>query len=199
MTIVEGYEMTGKTTRIRNYVKEGKLCLLNATKSFGFRDPNDEELFINSWELTYPQSWIIGASILKLGALGYNFDDLVLDRGIISSLVYHKMKKNSNVRYLENYIKDIIKYSESNEVTIEIMKHESMESAYEIFKKAKAERKFTDSYDDKDFDDYWVNYITYTALMEDEANRLARCASENGGYIKIVEVKIGSKDNKESE
>lgn len=199
MTIVEGYEMTGKTTRISNYVKEGKLCLLNATKSFGLRDPNDEELYINSWELTYPQSWIIGASIFKLGALGYNFDDLVLDRGIISSLVYHKMRKNSNVTYLENYIKDIIKYSESNEVIIEIMKHESMESAYEIFKKAKAERKFTDSYDDKDFDDYWVNYITYTALMEDEANRLARCASENGGYIKIIEVKIGSKDNKKSE
>ena len=200
MTIVEGYEMTGKTTRVQEYQKYGKKCMTNTTKSFGFKDPNPGEYgYISSWELTYPQSWIIGASIFRLGAIGFDLSGLVLDRGILSTIVYHKMKSGGRLDYLNNYISDIIEYSKTKNLEIELMVHKSKDSALKIFNAAKKGRNFKDSYDDKYFDNYWTNYVIYTALMADEARSLVARAKSQGGNIVFKEVKIEYKDNKEAE
>ena len=87
-TIVEGFDKVGKTTFIQGG-KGGKGTKLNKlSNQFGHTSMEGQ------YGIGYPQSWVIGAAMIHLVRQANIQEDIVVDRGILSSLVYGEIQEN---------------------------------------------------------------------------------------------------------
>lgn len=156
LTIIEGYEMTGKTTLVKDLI--GKIAWTDIAKGFGITTPE------GTHGVGYTGSWIIGATVAHLGAMGVDVSNVVLDRGILSSIIYGEMKdKFRDISHLTRYLEDLNKIG----CEIVICTHKNKESARKIFEKSKKERQdLKDAYDDDNFDSYWFNYSDFIARVK---------------------------------
>lgn len=151
LRIIEGYEMTGKSTMIRELQSmiPKLICWTDIAKGFGITSSKGD------YGVGYTGSWIVGATVAHLGSLGVDVSNVILDRGIVSSMVYGRLKDNFDGEHLERYLDDL------NDIGAEIvyLYHKDLDSARKIFESAQKDRKGeVDEYDPKNFDDYWTEY-----------------------------------------
>lgn len=151
LRIIEGYEMTGKSTLIRKLKEKSKdlICWSDIAKSFGINSSK------GSHGVGYTGSWIIGATVAHLGALGVDISKVILDRGILSSMVYGKLMDGFDGSHLERYLEDLDKIG----AEIVYVSHSNKETAKLFFDNAQRDRNGqVDEYDPTNFEDYWEEY-----------------------------------------
>lgn len=151
LRIIEGYEMTGKSTLIRKLKEKNKdlICWSDISKGFGINSSK------GTHGVGYTGSWIIGATVAHLGALGVDVSKVILDRGILSSMVYGKLMDGFDGSHLERYLEDL------NKIGAEIVyvSHSNQDSAKILFESAMRDRNGqVDEYDPTNFEDYWIEY-----------------------------------------
>lgn len=171
LTIVEGYEMTGKSTLVRDIEYTGLINSENEiskwsdiAKGFGITTPE------GTHGVGYTGSWIIGATVAHLGALGVDVSGVVLDRGILSSIIYGGMKDDfKEFSHLKRYLQDL-NYIGCN---IIVCQHKDKKSAEYVFNKSRIEREgLEDAYDDRTFDEYWKNYTEFCRRVKEAVELL---------------------------
>lgn len=177
ITIIEGFDITGKTTYIKSM--KDKLIFSQYKEKFGATSTK------GMYGIGYNNLWIIGALLSHLGVNKMLTEkEIVLDRGILSTLVYGKFQKGYKAsNYIETYIQDI---KDSNSKIIYFY-HETKETAMYLFNKSRKERLNSDEYDNfSDFKNYWDQYTIFHTEFKLQIKRLQK----EGVDIEMKKVKV---------
>lgn len=147
MIIIEGFKRVGKDTYLNKKREQGAIII--NYDDFGFKDKEHG--------CGQESAWIVGATLSKLPLN----DEIYLNRGILSTMYYHKGAAEIYEYIYDHYIQDMI----NNRVKICYMKHKDRSVAHRKFMGRKNESR-DDIHDNfYDFEDYWKKYKAYDLAM----------------------------------
>lgn len=185
LTIIEGFEMVGKSTFALKCIENPLIY--------------HPDHVLTDATIGRSQSWVIGQSIIDflscglLDSLESTGTNVVIDRGICSSFVYgilhsHELIDSKVIDWYKNnkFFKD--------KVSILYFHHECKESARKLFEESKKRKKnpnkLSAAYDEfSDFENYWRMYCRADALFRESFEILGVrpqfIRTNYGGYIDI--------------
>ena len=152
---VEGFDCTGKSTFIESF------CALNG---FELWEPKYHTDYPNS-VLPYNHRYALGIALIDLVEDGITIEDpIIVNRGIISGLVYNKLYSQgiSNMNTEEFLDYSISKYSDPALIHTIYINHKSKENAQKLYESSR--KRNNESYDDfESFESYMEEYSRFNS------------------------------------
>lgn len=160
LLIVEGFESVGKTHFINNVVVSNKNI-----KAWSPRKIYD--LSTDSTEVVpYDHRYVLNLAIIDLAKEGLLSDEVVMvDRGLISGVVYSLAKNQENQLLTPGFLEVVKKLYTSKSVYNIYLSHPSIEVADKLYHLTQEDSSVKESYDKfSDFDEYVQEYKKFNKL-----------------------------------